>query len=164
MTFLDSEGRVMDPRALKKRIFYGGVEQKLRHVVFSWSLFTGFSNWQFDLDQISEYLPPLFCSYIGSSPNKWTVTHIFNHLIISTSLSVASYNFSFMLHESWSDVACWMLILWSIFLNLLLYSQVWKFLLGYYNFDSTHTMRKALVVKKREEYRVLKSQWQVCCH
>jgi hypothetical protein len=35
MTFLDSEGRVMDPRALKKRIFYGGVEQKLRHVVFS---------------------------------------------------------------------------------------------------------------------------------
>ncbi|CAK9872932.1 unnamed protein product [Sphagnum jensenii] len=69
MTFLDSEGRVMDPRALKKRIFYGGVEQKLRHVV-------------------------------------------------------------------------------------------WKFLLGYYNFDSTHTMRKALVVKKREEYRVLKSQWQ----
>jgi hypothetical protein len=53
-----------------------------------------------------------------------------------------------------------MLILWSIFLNLLLYTQVWKFLLGYYNFDSTHTMRKALVVKKREEYRVLKSQWQ----
>ncbi len=68
MTFLDSEGRVMDPRALKKRIFYGGVEQKLRHVVFSWSLFAGFfSNWQIDLDQISEYLSPLFCWYIGSS-------------------------------------------------------------------------------------------------
>ncbi|CAM6040444.1 unnamed protein product [Sphagnum compactum] len=69
MTFLDAEGRVMDPRALKKRIFHGGVEQKLRCVV-------------------------------------------------------------------------------------------WKFLLGHYKFDSTYAMRKALVVRKREEYRVLKSQWQ----
>ncbi|XP_027071026.1 uncharacterized protein [Coffea arabica] len=29
-TFLDSEGRVMDEKALKKRIFYGGVEHSLR--------------------------------------------------------------------------------------------------------------------------------------
>ncbi|KAH9532856.1 hypothetical protein CY35_18G021400 [Sphagnum magellanicum] len=69
MTFLDAEGRVMDPRALKKRIFHGGVEQKLRRVV-------------------------------------------------------------------------------------------WKFLLGHYKFDSTYAMRKALVARKREEYWVLKSQWQ----
>ncbi|CAK9211617.1 unnamed protein product, partial [Sphagnum troendelagicum] len=69
MTFLDAEGRVMDPRTLKKRIFHGGVEQKLRCVV-------------------------------------------------------------------------------------------WKFLLGHYKFDSTYAMRKALVVRKREEYWVLKSQWQ----
>ncbi|CAK9868811.1 unnamed protein product, partial [Sphagnum jensenii] len=69
MTFLDAEGRVMDPRALKKRIFHGGVEQKLRCVV-------------------------------------------------------------------------------------------WKFLLGHYKFDSTYAMRKALVVRKRQEYWVLKSQWQ----
>lgn len=29
-TFLDSEGRVMDSKALRKRIFYGGVEHNLR--------------------------------------------------------------------------------------------------------------------------------------
>ncbi|MBA0838776.1 hypothetical protein Goarm_004568, partial [Gossypium armourianum] len=29
-TFLDSEGRVVDPKALRKRIFYGGVEHKFR--------------------------------------------------------------------------------------------------------------------------------------
>jgi hypothetical protein len=38
MTFLDAEGRVMDPRALKKRIFHGGVEQKLRRVVLSFTM------------------------------------------------------------------------------------------------------------------------------
>jgi hypothetical protein len=32
-TFLDSEGRVMDPEALKKRIFYGGLEHSLRKEV-----------------------------------------------------------------------------------------------------------------------------------
>lgn len=29
-TFLDSEGRVVDPKALKKRVFHGGVEPNLR--------------------------------------------------------------------------------------------------------------------------------------
>lgn len=32
-TFLDSEGRVMDPDALKKRIFYGGLEHDSRKEV-----------------------------------------------------------------------------------------------------------------------------------
>nr|XP_011469988.1 PREDICTED: LOW QUALITY PROTEIN: TBC1 domain family member 15-like [Fragaria vesca subsp. vesca] len=32
-TFLDSEGRIMDSEALRKRIFYGGVEHKLRKEV-----------------------------------------------------------------------------------------------------------------------------------
>jgi hypothetical protein len=32
-TFLDSEGRVMDSKALKKRIFYGGVEHTTRREV-----------------------------------------------------------------------------------------------------------------------------------
>ena len=32
-TFLDNEGRVMDSEALRKRIFYGGVEHKLRREV-----------------------------------------------------------------------------------------------------------------------------------
>lgn len=32
-TFLDSEGRVVDVKALRKRIFYGGVEHSLRKEV-----------------------------------------------------------------------------------------------------------------------------------
>ena len=35
-TFLDAEGRVMDPKSLKKRIFYGGVEHNLRKEVCNW--------------------------------------------------------------------------------------------------------------------------------
>ncbi|KAL5769038.1 hypothetical protein ACOSP7_015593 [Xanthoceras sorbifolium] len=37
-TFLDSEGRVMDSNALRKRIFYGGVEHKLRREVWAFLL------------------------------------------------------------------------------------------------------------------------------
>lgn len=37
-TFLDSEGRVMDSKALRKRIFYGGVEHNLRKEVWSFLL------------------------------------------------------------------------------------------------------------------------------
>lgn len=33
MAFLDSEGRVNDPKALRKRIFYGGVVHELRKEV-----------------------------------------------------------------------------------------------------------------------------------
>lgn len=33
-TFLDSEGRVMDSKALRKRVFYGGVEHNLRAEVW----------------------------------------------------------------------------------------------------------------------------------
>ena len=32
-TFLDSEGRIMDSKALRKRIFYGGIEHSLRKEV-----------------------------------------------------------------------------------------------------------------------------------
>lgn len=32
-TFLDYEGRIMDSEALRKRIFYGGVEHELRKEV-----------------------------------------------------------------------------------------------------------------------------------
>ncbi|KAF2310612.1 hypothetical protein GH714_015469 [Hevea brasiliensis] len=39
-TFLDSEGRVMDSKALRKRIFYGGVEHVLRREV--WALLLGY--------------------------------------------------------------------------------------------------------------------------
>ncbi|KAF8034511.1 hypothetical protein BT93_C0740 [Corymbia citriodora subsp. variegata] len=39
-TFLDSEGRVIDSKALKKRIFYGGVEHRLRREV--WALLLGY--------------------------------------------------------------------------------------------------------------------------
>jgi hypothetical protein len=33
ITFLDSEGRVTDSEALRKRIFYGGLDHELRHEV-----------------------------------------------------------------------------------------------------------------------------------
>ncbi|KAK4854105.1 hypothetical protein QYF36_018939 [Acer negundo] len=39
-TFLDNEGRVMDSEALRKRIFYGGVEHGLRREV--WGLLLGY--------------------------------------------------------------------------------------------------------------------------
>ncbi|KAJ9141008.1 hypothetical protein P3X46_031593 [Hevea brasiliensis] len=39
-TFLDSEGRVMDSKALRKRIFYGGVEHVFRREV--WALLLGY--------------------------------------------------------------------------------------------------------------------------
>lgn len=38
ITFLDSEGRVADSEALKKRIFYGGVEHILRKEVCTYLL------------------------------------------------------------------------------------------------------------------------------
>lgn len=38
-TFLDSEGRVMDSKALRKRIFYGGVEHSLRKEVCIYNVF-----------------------------------------------------------------------------------------------------------------------------
>ncbi|CAK7345416.1 unnamed protein product [Dovyalis caffra] len=37
-TFLDSEGRVMDPEATKRRIFYGGVEHTMRREVWPFLL------------------------------------------------------------------------------------------------------------------------------
>ncbi|XXG52174.1 hypothetical protein AAC387_Pa03g0553 [Persea americana] len=39
-TFLDGEGRIMDSKALRKRIFYGGVEHSLRKEV--WKVLLGF--------------------------------------------------------------------------------------------------------------------------
>ncbi|XP_047309582.1 uncharacterized protein LOC124913000 [Impatiens glandulifera] len=38
-TFLDSEGRIVDPKGLRKRIFYGGVDLKIRSEV--WPLLLG---------------------------------------------------------------------------------------------------------------------------
>lgn len=38
--------------------------------------------------------------------------------------------------------------------------EVWKFLLGHFPFGSTHKEREELVVRKHEEYRILKAQWQ----
>lgn len=39
--------------------------------------------------------------------------------------------------------------------------QVWKFLLGYYPWDSTYAERRALDEAKREEYFIYKRQWEV---
>ncbi|KAG6478325.1 hypothetical protein ZIOFF_061761 [Zingiber officinale] len=68
-SFLDSEGRIIDSKALKERIFYGGVEHNLR-------------------------------------------------------------------------------------------KEVWKFLLGYNEYDSTYAEREYLASEKMHEYEILKSQWQ----
>ncbi|KAI5078232.1 hypothetical protein GOP47_0005903 [Adiantum capillus-veneris] len=68
-TFLDSEGRVVDSKALRKRIFYGGLGHRLRR-------------------------------------------------------------------------------------------EVWKFLLGYHQYDSTYMEREELRTKKYKEYKLLKAQWQ----
>ncbi|XWS17118.1 hypothetical protein CRYUN_Cryun33cG0040900 [Craigia yunnanensis] len=43
-TFLDSAGRVVDSKALKKRIFYGGVEHKLRKEV--WPILLGYHTYE----------------------------------------------------------------------------------------------------------------------
>ncbi|ONK78949.1 uncharacterized protein A4U43_C01F1330 [Asparagus officinalis] len=67
--FLDSEGRIVDSKALRKRIFYGGVEHGLR-------------------------------------------------------------------------------------------KEIWKFLLGYYAYDSTFAEREYLAAVKKLEYETIKSQWQ----
>ncbi|XVE54461.1 hypothetical protein DITRI_Ditri03aG0083200 [Diplodiscus trichospermus] len=43
-TFLDSEGRVVDSKALRKRIFYGGVEYKFRKEV--WPILLGYYTYE----------------------------------------------------------------------------------------------------------------------
>ncbi|KAI3920376.1 hypothetical protein MKX01_000715 [Papaver californicum] len=68
-TFLDAEGRILDSAGLRKRIFYGGVEHRLR-------------------------------------------------------------------------------------------KEAWKFLLGYYGYDSTFAEREYLASVKKEEYETMKRQWQ----
>eukprot|EP00244_Chara_vulgaris_P005353 TRINITY_DN2119_c0_g1_i3.p1 TRINITY_DN2119_c0_g1~~TRINITY_DN2119_c0_g1_i3.p1 ORF type:complete len:735 (+),score=130.92 TRINITY_DN2119_c0_g1_i3:174-2378(+) len=68
-SFMDADGRISDPKALRKRVFYGGVEPSIR-------------------------------------------------------------------------------------------KEVWKFLLGHFSWDSTYVEREELQEAKREEYQVLKSQWQ----
>ncbi|XP_020589006.1 TBC1 domain family member 15 [Phalaenopsis equestris] len=69
VTFLDSEGRIMDSKALIKRIFYGGLEHKLR-------------------------------------------------------------------------------------------KEVWKFLLGYYEYESTYAEREYLELVRKTDYETIKSQWK----
>uniref|UniRef100_A0A0E0GC03 TBC1 domain family member 15 n=1 Tax=Oryza nivara TaxID=4536 RepID=A0A0E0GC03_ORYNI len=68
-SFLDPEGRVMDSKALRKKVFYGGIDHVLR-------------------------------------------------------------------------------------------KEVWKFLLGYHEYDSTYAEREYLAVMKRTEYEAIKSQWK----
>ncbi|KAF5175973.1 Tbc1 domain family member [Thalictrum thalictroides] len=68
-TFFDAEGRIMDSKSLRKRIFYGGVEHQIRN-------------------------------------------------------------------------------------------EVWKFLLGYHEYDSTYAEREYLASVKKTDYETLKSQWQ----
>ncbi|VAI48566.1 unnamed protein product [Triticum turgidum subsp. durum] len=45
--------------------------------------------------------------------------------------------------------------------NPLTVEEVWKFLLGYHEYDSTQAEREYLAAMKREEYEAIKSQWKV---
>ncbi|CAM8923409.1 unnamed protein product [Rhodiola kirilowii] len=66
--FLDSEGRVMDPNALRKRIFYGGIEHKLRKEI--WGFLLGY----YALDSTyaeREYLRAVKKSGYDTIKNQW---------------------------------------------------------------------------------------------
>lgn len=39
--------------------------------------------------------------------------------------------------------------------------QVWKFLLGFYEYHSTYAEREFLCYEREHEYQTVKKQWQV---
>ncbi|XP_047325654.1 TBC1 domain family member 15-like [Impatiens glandulifera] len=67
-SFLDSEGRILDPKALQKRIFYGGVDYKLRREV--WPLLLGYH--AFDSTYAErEYLVSVKKAKYETIKNQW---------------------------------------------------------------------------------------------
>ncbi|CAH9076174.1 unnamed protein product [Cuscuta epithymum] len=68
VTFLDSEGRVLDPEALRKRIFYGGVEPSLRKEV--WALLLGYHSYDSTYAE-REYLVSVKKSEYETIKNQW---------------------------------------------------------------------------------------------
>ncbi|XP_028781402.1 TBC1 domain family member 15 isoform X2 [Neltuma alba] len=68
ITFLDSEGRVTDLKALRKRIFYGGLDHKLRKEV--WGLLLGYHSHDSTYAE-REYLKSLKKSEYETVKNQW---------------------------------------------------------------------------------------------
>ncbi|XP_024959245.1 TBC1 domain family member 15-like isoform X1 [Cynara cardunculus var. scolymus] len=67
-TFLDAEGRVVDPNALKKRIFYGGVEHNLRKEV--WAFLLGYYPYNSTFAE-RQYAVSVKKSEYGTIKNQW---------------------------------------------------------------------------------------------
>nr|GMC64442.1 TBC1 domain family member 15-like [Ipomoea batatas] len=68
VSFLDSEGRVLDPKALRKRIFYGGVEHNLRKEV--WAFLLGYHSYDSTYAE-REYLVSVKKSEYETIKNQW---------------------------------------------------------------------------------------------
>ncbi|KAI4344166.1 hypothetical protein L6164_011427 [Bauhinia variegata] len=68
ITFLDSEGRVTDSEALRKRIFYGGLDHKLRNEV--WGLLLGYYSYNSTYAE-REYLKSVKKSEYKTIKNQW---------------------------------------------------------------------------------------------
>nr|XP_025630407.1 TBC1 domain family member 15 isoform X2 [Arachis hypogaea] len=68
MTFLDSEGRVTDSEALRKRIFYGGLEHNLRKEV--WGLILGYYSYDSTYAE-REFLKSVKKSEYETIKNQW---------------------------------------------------------------------------------------------
>ncbi|XP_038712120.1 TBC1 domain family member 15-like isoform X2 [Tripterygium wilfordii] len=67
-TFLDSEGRVMDSKALRKRIFYGGVEHNLRQEI--WAFLLGYHSYDSTYAE-REYLRSVKKSEYETIKHQW---------------------------------------------------------------------------------------------
>ncbi|KAK9947524.1 hypothetical protein M0R45_003144 [Rubus argutus] len=67
-TFLDSEGRIMDSEALRKRVFYGGVEQKLRKEV--WPFLLGYHDYDSTYAE-REYLKAMKKAEFETVKKQW---------------------------------------------------------------------------------------------
>ncbi|KAH6818459.1 RabGAP/TBC domain-containing protein [Perilla frutescens var. frutescens] len=67
-TFLDPEGRVIDPKALRKRIFYGGVEHNLRKEV--WRFLLGYHGYDSTYAE-REYLMTVKKSEYETIKKQW---------------------------------------------------------------------------------------------
>ncbi|XP_040971042.1 TBC1 domain family member 17 isoform X2 [Gossypium hirsutum] len=69
-TFLDFEGRVVDPKALRKRIFYGGVEHKFRKEV--WAILLGYHSYESTYAE-REYQKSIKKTEYETIKNQWQV-------------------------------------------------------------------------------------------
>ncbi|KAJ6829979.1 TBC1 domain family member 15 [Iris pallida] len=67
-SFLDTEGRIMDSKALRKRIFYGGVEYNLRKEV--WKFLLGYHDYESTFAE-RDYVDSVKRSEYGTLKSQW---------------------------------------------------------------------------------------------